>query len=190
MVNIRVIQEKLKRSLGEEHTGHDYAHTMRVLKNAVTIAKTEPKADLEVVKAAALLHDFAYSKRFFSGEHGSVSAKLAEPILKRSGFSTEQRNKIIQSIRLHNPFVHPRGKFLLETNILRDADRLDALGHTGIMRGIAYAVSAKKDVIRVLEEQMDYRFQTKKGKELAVARQKIIKEFVKNLKKDLKINQT
>ena len=36
--------------------GHDAAHSIRVYRNAMRIAETEPEADKEIVALAALLH--------------------------------------------------------------------------------------------------------------------------------------
>ena len=190
MTNFKRIKEKVKKSMADEPTGHDYAHVIRVLKNAMNISKTERAADQAVVKAAALLHDFAYSKKPIRGEHGTYGAKLVKPLLDAENFTAEQKDKIIESIRVHNTFRFPTKKsFSIETHTLRDADRLDALGYVGIMRGVAYATSAEKDMIKVLEEQLDYKFVTKKGRELAKPRQKVLKEFIGNVKKDLQLRR-
>ena len=44
--------------------GHDAAHSLRVYRNAMKIAETEPEADKEIVALAALLHDADDHKLF------------------------------------------------------------------------------------------------------------------------------
>jgi uncharacterized protein len=88
---------------------------------------------------------------------------------------------------LHNFWFHNEKDVPKEVKILRDADRLDALGYIGIVRAISYAVSSKKDVIKTIEEQLvlEKQFETQKGKELAKEKLMVMRSFIENLKKDL-----
>lgn len=188
MDSIEKIKDIVREGLTGEPTAHDYPHVSRVLRNAILIAETEPKADILIVKAAALLHDFGYSRKPIIGEHGKYGADLAKPIMESLDFTPEQTKKVLFAIEFHNPFVHPPSPdFAIETNILRDADRLDGIGHVGIMRGVAYATNAGVDVLKALEEQLLYHFVTEKGKELAEPRTKIMIEYIENLRKDMQI---
>jgi uncharacterized protein len=185
MVDFDKLNALVKKGLKKDHSGHDYAHTMRVYSNAIKIAHNE-KTDIVVVKLAVLFHDYAYSSKFFSGEHGDVSAKLSKPILEKLNITDEQKQLILFSIVRHNYWYHKQRDVPIETKILRDADRLDAIGYTGIFRAISYAINAKIDVVGSLKFQLrlEKEFETKKGKELAKPRLAVLKTFIKNLEKE------
>ena len=53
------VYERVRRELGDAPGCHDFAHTLRVLKNAERIAAEEPACDLDAVRFGALLHDVA-----------------------------------------------------------------------------------------------------------------------------------
>ena len=54
-----VLSGKVKTLLLDSGAGHDYDHTLRVMKNAELLLKEMPEADREIVRFAALLHDCA-----------------------------------------------------------------------------------------------------------------------------------
>jgi uncharacterized protein len=114
--------------------GHDFEHIMRVYRNAELVGSKEG-ADMQVLLAAALLHDLVVypkgsSKRSKSSDD---SADLAEKILKKSGWPKEKIDRVSYCIRTHSysKGIRPSS---LEGRILQDADRLDALGAIGIAR--------------------------------------------------------
>ena len=77
--------EKLKPKIEKyfPYPSHGFDHTERVYNLAVRIAKDE-KADLEIVQAAALLHDVGRFKEEDDKSlcHADESAKLAPEILR------------------------------------------------------------------------------------------------------------
>jgi len=118
----------------EEGGSHAFDHTERVYNLALKIGKKE-KADLDVIKAAALLHDVARLKEDNKevechAEHG---AKMAEEILKEMNFPKDKIENVVHSIKAHRDSkkLIPETK---EAKILQDADRLDALGAITIAR--------------------------------------------------------
>jgi uncharacterized protein len=118
----------------EDGGSHAFDHTQRVYDMAIKIGEAE-KADLDVLKASALLHDIARLKEDNKeiechAEHG---AKEAEKILKEINFPKEKIQNVVYSIKVHR---HSKG-IIGETNearILQDADRLDAIGAITIAR--------------------------------------------------------
>ena len=122
-----------------KHSHHDKSHAERVMRLALKIAENENEAvDVEVLKAAALLHDVA---RFLEDEgkvedHAEEGARIAKEILERVGFPPEKIGKVVYCIRVHRfrKGVTPRTN---EAKILQDADRLDMLGAIGIARAFA-----------------------------------------------------
>lgn len=125
---------------------HDYAHVMRVYKNAQKIAKHE-KADTRLVLAAVLLHDIVqFPKSDPRSKTASIkSAILAQKILKKHGFAEPEIKTISDAIRDHS---YSRGKIpqTIEGKILQDADRLDALGAIGIARTFSVGGSEKRPI--------------------------------------------
>lgn len=114
--------------------GHDVSHTMRVYRNALVIASSEMKCDIEVVSLAALLHDADDHKLFHT-----VNNSNARRFLEEHSVDPEKTERIISAINSVS-FSQNRGKHpeTLEGKIVQDADRLDAIGAVGIARTFAY----------------------------------------------------
>ena len=112
--------------------GHDAAHTLRVYRNALLIARSEPDCDLEIVSLAALLHDADDHKLFHTENNAN-----ARSFLKANG--VEKAEEIIAAVNSVS-FSQNRGKRpeTLEGKIVQDADRLDAIGAIGIARTFAF----------------------------------------------------
>ncbi len=112
---------------------HDFKHVDRVRCWALRIAEKEGLEDWELVEAAALLHDIglAYVEVEKRGQHAQVSAEAAARFLHQQQLFTGAKIKAItDAIRWHSS---PNGGGVLG-EVLRDADKLDALGAVGIMR--------------------------------------------------------
>lgn len=127
------LKEKIQSNF-EEGGSHAFDHTERVYNLALKIGKKE-KADLDVIGAAALLHDIARLKEDNKevechAEHG---AKMAEKILKEMNFPKDKIDGVIHSIKVHR---HSKGLIAetKEAKIIQDADRLDALGAVTVGR--------------------------------------------------------
>ena len=58
--------------------GHDAAHSLRVYRNAMKIAETEPEVDKEIVALAALLHDADDHKLFRTENNENTRSFLME----------------------------------------------------------------------------------------------------------------
>ena len=72
MIDFKKIKIHVKDKLGRESSGHNFHHVNRVYLNALRISKAEKNCDLDVVKGTALLHDMAYSKKFFPGKNSDT----------------------------------------------------------------------------------------------------------------------
>src|ERR1051326_680592 len=107
---------------------HDFEHVMRVYRNAKWLGSKEG-ADMEILLAAALMHDLVVYPKGSSKRSKSAddSADLAEEILRKHGFSEDKIEKISYCIRTHS-YSKQIEPSTLEGKILQDADRLDALG--------------------------------------------------------------
>lgn len=113
---------------------HDRYHVERVHRMAMRIA-AEEGADMDVVRAAALLHDVARAmeEEGMVEDHAAKGARIAEGILRDVGFPEEKISRVLDCIRVHR-FRRGETAGSVEARILQDADRLDALGAIGIAR--------------------------------------------------------
>jgi uncharacterized protein len=134
--------EKIKKIVEKELfcSAHDMEHIMRVYNLCLNLAKNED-VSLDVLQAAALLHDIARVKEDndSSGntDHAILSAKMAGPILKKLRFSPGKIKHIQECIISHRFKTENRPK-TKEAEILFDADKIDAIGATGIARGFVW----------------------------------------------------
>jgi uncharacterized protein len=128
---------------------HNFEHVLRVYHMAERLAQAEG-ADLEIVRAAALLHDAQGSAPGNPNgdrlHHHYSSAEFAESILKDEGWPEERIAAVVHCIRSHRyrDTAEPPGT--LEARVLFDADKLDVLGAIGAVRTIIYAVLDGKPV--------------------------------------------
>ena len=114
---------------------HDWFHVIRVRDLALKLGR-ELNADLEVLEAAAYLHDIA---RCDSPENHEIkSAILAEKILSEAGFPEQKVKHVLSCIRKHRFRVYEE-KSTIEEKILYDADKLDSIGAIGVARAFMYA---------------------------------------------------
>ena len=112
---------------------HDLAHLDRVWRNAQAIA--DDQADMRVLMAACYLHDLVNLPKNDPNRHlaSRKSAQMSESILDDLGFDAPSIHATQHAIEAHSysANIPPRSP---EARILRDADRLDALGAIGIAR--------------------------------------------------------
>ncbi len=132
---------------------HGYNHIIRVYRMAENLAVAEG-ADLEIVRAAALLHD-AEGPGIGDNrlEHHHTSADFAEKILTAEGVSVAKIKAVQHCIcahRFRDPSEQPQ---TIEAKVIYDADKLDAIGAIGAVRAIAYAVLAEQDLFAEPSDQ-------------------------------------
>jgi len=145
--------EKLKEIAERELkdcSAHDIEHVMRVYNLALKLAEGED-VDLDVIKAAVLLHDIGGEKERDDPtgmtDHAVESAKMAEPILRDLGFSEEKIMHICDSIITHR---YKTGKLpkTKEAKILFDADKLEIVGAIGIARVFSWVGRNKGPIFK------------------------------------------
>ena len=123
----------------ENGKGHGFDHTERVHNLAIKIANSE-ECDMEVVKAAALLHDVCRKREEETGLcHAEEGSKLAPEILKENNFPEEKIDNVVHCIKVHR-FSRGFKPETKEAKILQDADRLDAIGAIAITRIISHNI--------------------------------------------------
>lgn len=116
-----------------DYSGHDFEHIKRVWQNAQQILVYETKANRQVVELAVILHDVDDYK--LTNQTGRAKAWLEEQLL-----STELIERvlgIIESTGFSKTGYNPQFNDI-ETKIVYDADKLDAIGAIGVARAFAF----------------------------------------------------
>ena len=207
MKSIEKLKSEVKKRVAKNDPAHDFAHIMRVYKNAEKIGKKE-KVNMTLVRAAALLHDIiSYAKSDKRSKNASTKSALkAAQILKRHGYDTHEIGIITQAISEHS-YSKDMVPSTLEGKVLQDADRLDALGAIGIARTFAVGGAEKRsfyskddpfchtrtpnDQVWTLDHfykkllLLEKKMNTKTAKKEARRRTKMMKRFLDNLKKEI-----
>ncbi|MEO4052836.1 HD domain-containing protein [Solibacillus sp. CAU 1738] len=183
---------------------HDFQHIERVLMNAETILQTEPTADANIVRLAVYLHDVSDAK--YADDKSAQNIILDQ--LKLSEEERQHIEDIIESVSFNG------GNYLeaktIEAKIVRDADRLDAIGAIGIARTFAYGGANGRKLYDEAEEarfnmsEAEYRTKstssvthfyekllllkdlmvTEKGKQMAEERHMFMVSFIQQLKNE------
>jgi uncharacterized protein len=138
---------------------HGFDHVLRVYHMAERLAMMED-ADVEIVRAAALLHDASCDPEALGTEnslaeerttnerstHHLSSAEFARQILESEGWPEERIAAVVHCIRAHRFRDDTQEPQSREAQILYDADKLDAIGAIGVARAIGYAIRAGQPV--------------------------------------------
>ncbi|MFY0616244.1 HD domain-containing protein [Shimia sp.] len=121
-----------------QDSAHDLAHLDRVWTSVQQLAQIEGGADLKVLLGSAYLHDLVNVPKDHPNRSraSTLAAAAAAPILRENGFDNHQVAAAQHAIAAHSfsAGLVPKSQ---EARILRDADRLDALGAIGIARTFA-----------------------------------------------------
>lgn len=113
---------------------HDFQHIERVRKNARFISQEEGTVRTDLIELAVLLHDVSDVK--YSGIEGKAKENA---ILDELDLPLSDRQQIVEIIECVSfSGGHEKEAKTIEAKIVRDADRLDAIGAVGIARTFAY----------------------------------------------------
>lgn len=138
------LEAEARRVLERAEPAHDFLHVKRVVSTARLIAIAE-NANLAVVETAALLHELVNLPKNHpdSARSGEFCSKAAEALLMQEGAPVDFTVQVSSAI-----FTHAFSAGLpapnLESQILQDADRLDAIGAIGIARCFASCASMQR----------------------------------------------
>lgn len=202
------IKKEVQRHFKGAKGSHDWSHVERVCNLALKIGKKE-KAALEILKLAAILHDIGRKSQDESNgkiDHSEKGAELARKILEKYNFRKEKIEEVVHCIET-NRFRGNKKPESEEAKILFDADKLDAIGATGIGRAFLFAgeVGAKlhnkgvdlektkayskedtayREFMVKLRKIKDRMF-TKEGKRIAKERHKFMVNFFDHLNKEV-----
>jgi len=190
---------------------HDLSHIVRVWRNAVRIAGTEPKCDMEVLLAATILHDCVPVEK--SSPDRPIASRLAaakaREIVVPLGWPPSRMDGLTHAIETHS-FAAGLVPETLEAKILQDADKLDAIGALGVARcfhvggrmgGALYHPEDPGAEARPLDDRhfaLDHfaaklfkvadGFLTEEGKRMAAARTRLMTEFVAAFRSEIEGN--
>ncbi len=188
---------------------HGFDHVLRVYRTAERLALAE-NADVDIVRAAALLHD-AEGSATVGGDHGRLnhhqaSAEFARQVLQAEGWSEERIAAVQHCIRAHRFRDNSEAPQTPEAKILFDADKLDVIGAIGVARTIAFSVVVGQPIYAPPSERFlqsgekepgeqhsayhEYLFKLRKikemlytpsGRALAEERHRVLEEFFERL---------
>ena len=183
---IREAQDYIRELFRDNRDGHGADHTLRVYRNALRIADTEPDADRFVVSLGALLHDADDAKLFHTENNAN-----ARRFLESRGVCPETAEFICRVINgVSFSKNGDRSPETIEGMIVQDADRLDAIGAIGIARTFAYGAKHNRpggDSIAHFHEKLlllKDRMNTKRGREMAEPRHVFLELFLKEWEKE------
>ncbi|SHH47016.1 HD domain-containing protein [Cognatishimia maritima] len=208
---MKTLRAQLRDVIQQEMTqdpAHDVLHLDRVWANAHRIAKDEGGINLRVLVAAAYLHDLVNLPKNHPDRKlaSAMSAEKAEPILAKLGYSAEDIAAAQHAITTHSysAKLEPKSR---EAVILRDADRLDALGAVGIARTFMVAGQMDRPLAdprdpfaakRALDDQLwsidhwhlkllqlPHEMATRKGRKIARKRAKLMLAYLQQLAKEM-----
>lgn len=140
MGKYKKIIKKVEKIFKKSRNSHDMEHTMRVYKMCLHIAANE-KCDIEVIKLAALLHDIGRIEQDESkGKicHAKEGAKKARKIMSKYEIDEKTIEKVVHCIETHR-YRGEKTPESIESKILYDADKLDAIGAIGLARAFVFA---------------------------------------------------
>lgn len=152
------IKEFVKKELSKDNSGHGYQHALRVYGNAKKILEKEGGDEL-VVLTAALIHD-TVDKKLFDDQQQRL--QVVKEFLAEQKYNEKQIEEIIYII---SNISWNGGKNVeldsLNAMIVRDADRLDAIGAIGIIRTTEYGVSRQRSFyedknLKVVDGKYDF----------------------------------
>ena len=137
------VTELVRSKFSSMEGSHDWFHIQRVLKMSLHLQNIEG-GNKEVVQLSALLHDISDHK-YNGGDFEKGKEEAYNIIINEGG-----TKKLAHSVGLIIPQVSFKGALVddedmsIEGLIVRDADRLDAIGAMGIARAFAYGGSRNR----------------------------------------------
>jgi uncharacterized protein len=186
-------------SRDDEDGAHDLSHIVRVWRNAKSIHREEG-GDLEALAAAVLLHDCVQVPKDspLRSEASLLAANESRVRLEELAWEPARIDTVASAIESHS-FSAGVAPTSIEGCILQDADRLDALGLSGVARCFytagrlgsrLYDLADPGAKARPLDDgrnaldhfpkkllTLEGSFKTRKGQELARERHRRLHEF-------------
>lgn len=211
---INQIECVLKEEWKDEPTGHDWEHIRRVRDMALHIHSIEG-GNRDLIELGALLHDISDHK--FNGGKLNAGGQKAKEWLIELGAQKTTANEVsllVDKISFKGAKVEAV-ELTLETQIVQDADRLDAIGAIGIARAFAFGgnrnqIIYAENTVPVLHESFESyvnaetttinhfyekllllknKMNTTTGIQLAEERHQFMKDFLAQFYSEWKLNK-
>jgi uncharacterized protein len=154
-----LLTEKVKEQFAQYGADHDFYHIERVVKLAEFLQKKEG-GDLLVIQCAALLHDISDHK--LNGGIKNDCARVSRIVLTDLKATSDLIDKVCEIVDLvsYKGANVPDVSGSIELSIVRDADRLDAIGAIGIARAFHFGGSHNRpfftpNVVAKVHESFD-----------------------------------
>lgn len=146
------------KELSHDNTGHGIQHALRVYNNAKKINEIE-HGNEKIVLTSALIHDTVDKKLF---DDFCARIDYVRNFLSDNNYSQEEIDEI-EYIISNISWNYGKNAELnsLNAQIVRDADRLDAIGAMGIIRTIEFGHSKQRnfyDQENIKQENNNYTF--------------------------------
>lgn len=162
---IESIKKKIEIQFKDQEGSHDWQHILRVYNMALHLHDFEG-GNREIIELAALLHDISDHK--YNGGNFDSGWQVARQVIIDFGGTAKLADSVANVVKV----VSFKGALVkdtetsLEGKIVRDADRLDAIGAIGIARTFAYGGSKNQaiyleDVPPVLHDSKEAYFNAK-----------------------------
>jgi uncharacterized protein len=139
------IKNKIESQFKNQEGSHDWQHILRVYNMALHIQSIEG-GNREVIELAALLHDVSDHK--YNGGNFDEGWQVAHQIILDFGSSETLAcavSEVVKVVSFKGALVED-AETSLEGKIVRDSDRLDAIGAIGIARTFAYGGSKNQAI--------------------------------------------
>lgn len=119
---IKVSEDFAKKEYAKHDKAHSWSHVKEVMDIALKLAKSYPKADLEILKLTIIFHDISYQSY---ETHVEDSIKVAKKFLSKKGYPKNRIEKVLRVMIAHSgPHRRKLGDTkLIEGKIIYDADK-------------------------------------------------------------------
>lgn len=183
----RVIESFARSTMQNDARGaHAFEHVERVRQLCLVLGRQEG-ADLDVLEAAALLHDIGRPRETLTGvSHATVGADMAMKFLGTTTFPANKISQVASAIRTHR-FSENLTPESLEGQTLSDADKLDAMGAVGLARTLEESLARERGFEGMLEHvsrkllNLRDRMHTPTARRLAGPRHDLLVHFMRQL---------
>lgn len=169
---------------------HGFDHVMRVTRLCEIIGREED-VNMDILIPAALFHDIARPLEEKNGTpHEEKGAKIAELFLTAIHYDGALIPQITHAISTHR-YRSDKKPETIEAKVLSDADKLDAMGATGIARTFMRAGEHNGEMQDALFHihdkllKLNNHMYTKTSVDLAQGRHDVLVYFVRNLEEEL-----